>query len=126
MRRSRAGWRRAVLETWAVSLCLALFLGLLQALLMSDVWWIAPITGVAPVGLYLVLRRYVRAVAAGRFAAVLSMNLVAAAHLLLPIRQLTGSRPPGLDGALTALAAVALFAVLFTPSSDRQRSKSLR
>mgnify|MGYP006281229893 FL=1 len=65
MPRSRAGRQRVLLEVWAVSLCVALFLGLFQALLMSDVWWIALVMIAVPVGLYLLLHRFVRAVEAG-------------------------------------------------------------
>lgn len=120
MPRSSMGPRLIVLEVWAISLCVALFLGLFQALLMSDVWWIALVMIVVPVGLYLLLRRFVRAVAAGGRVAVITMYVVTAAHLILPVRQLLGSRPAGLDGILTALAALILFAALLPEASGRR------
>jgi hypothetical protein len=103
---------------WAILLSTALFLGVLQALLMSDIWWIAGLMIVLPVGLYLFLHWFIRAVLSGRAAAVIALLAVALAHLILPLRQVIGSRPPGVDGMLSALAAAILFLTLLPQQSE--------
>jgi hypothetical protein len=98
-------WKRIICEFWAICYAAALFFALLQMLLMSDSWWFAIPLLAAPPAVYLGLRAVFRAHMRGRLAPRIIMLLIAAAHLILPLRQLFGSVEPNVDSVILAAFA---------------------
>jgi hypothetical protein len=105
-------WKRVFLGIWAIAYGVTLFFGLLQTLLMSDLWWLLAPMIVVPPATYLGIRAVCRAHLHGKIAATVVMMIVATAHLVLPVRQLLLGGDAAIDAVIAAVVAALLFLAL--------------
>ena len=105
-------WKRVILEMWIISLVTSLFIGLLQAFLMSDIWWMVLVTIGLPPAAYMGLRAFKRAYLRGGIITTIVMTVVGLAHLILPVRMILSGAPPTVDAVILGLVAGALFLTL--------------